>query len=163
LSSIRNKNRIEREWRRNKVLELSSQGFTQSEISTVLHITQPTVNKDLTFIRKQARENLQHHILEVVPAEYQKCLIGINQVLKMGWSIFSKETDNKTRLQALTLINDCNKYKMDLTTDGAIVTDAIRYVSQKTEELNSLQKINHTLQKCDLLQAQEEETTSGIY
>ena len=30
--------------------------------------------------------------------------------------------DNKTVLQALALINDCNKYKMDLTTNGVIIT-----------------------------------------
>jgi hypothetical protein len=32
------------------------------------------------------------------------------------------------RLQALCLINDCNKYKMDLTTNGVVITDAIRII-----------------------------------
>jgi hypothetical protein len=31
-------------------------------------------------------------------------------------------SENKTMLQALTLINDCNKYKMDLTTNGVVIT-----------------------------------------
>jgi hypothetical protein len=34
--------------------------------------------------------------------------------------------DNKTTLQALALINNCNKYKMDLTTNGVVITDAIK-------------------------------------
>lgn len=81
------------EWRRNKVLELSSQGLSQTEIATVLKVTQPTVNKDLTSIKKQATANLQRHIQESLPHEYQKCMVGINQVLKMCWSIVSKTVD----------------------------------------------------------------------
>jgi hypothetical protein len=39
-------------------------------------------------------------------------------------------TDNKTVLQALALINDSNKYKMDLTTNGIVITDAIKFVQE---------------------------------
>jgi hypothetical protein len=45
-------------------------------------------------------------------------------------------TDNKTVLQALALINDCNRYKMDLTTNGVVITDAIKFVSDKQGETN---------------------------
>jgi hypothetical protein len=37
-------------------------------------------------------------------------------------------TDDMTRLQALSLINDCYKYIMDLTTNGVVITDAIKFV-----------------------------------
>ena len=36
--------------------------------------------------------------------------------------------ENKTVLQALALINDCNKNKMDLTTNGVVIIDAIKFV-----------------------------------
>ena len=45
-------------------------------------------------------------------------------------------TDNKTVLQALALINDCNKYKMDLTTNGVVITDAIKFVQTNKEKLS---------------------------
>jgi DNA-binding NarL/FixJ family response regulator len=35
------------EWRRSKVQELASQGYNQSEISRILQISQPTINRDL--------------------------------------------------------------------------------------------------------------------
>ena len=90
------------EWRRNKVLELSSQDFTQSDIATVLHVTQPTVNKDLAHIRREAQENLQNHIQEKLPQEYQRCLTGLNQVLKRCWYIVNKpNTDDKTNCRQL--------------------------------------------------------------
>jgi hypothetical protein len=77
-------------------------------------------------------------------------MVGINQVLKICWEIVNKSrnvdndncngqtitmVDNKTVLQALALINDCNKYKMDLTTNGVVITDAIKFVQTNKERL----------------------------
>jgi len=45
--------------------------------------------------------------------------------------------DGRTRLQALALINDCNKYKMDLTTNRIIITDVIKFVQTNKEKLMS--------------------------
>jgi cobalamin biosynthesis protein CobT len=47
-------------------------------------------------------------------------------------------TDNKTVLQALALINDCYKYKMDLTTNGVVITDAIKFVQTNKEKLTTM-------------------------
>jgi hypothetical protein len=44
-------------------------------------------------------------------------------------------TDNKTVLQALSLINDYNKHKMDLTTNSIVITDAIKFVQTNKENL----------------------------
>jgi hypothetical protein len=43
--------------------------------------------------------------------------------------------DDRKILQALSLINDCNKYKMDLTTNGVIITDAIKFVQTNKEKI----------------------------
>jgi hypothetical protein len=80
-------------------------------------------------------------------------MTGINQVLKICWEIVNKSrninndngqtvtmTDNKTVLQALSLIDDCNKYKMDLTTNGVVITDAIKFVQTNQEKLTMSSK-----------------------
>jgi hypothetical protein len=54
----------------------------------------------------------------------------------MTWSIISKTEDEKTRHQALALINDVNKYRTELVTNGIIVNDALRIVQSKMEHLN---------------------------
>jgi uncharacterized membrane protein YukC len=64
-------------------------------------------------------------------------MIGINQVLAMCWSIAGRTNDEKVRLQALALINQCNTHKMDMVTNGAIITGALTYVNGKTRELGS--------------------------
>jgi DNA-binding NarL/FixJ family response regulator len=38
------------EWRRSKVQELGSQGYNLSEISRTLQISQPTINRDITYL-----------------------------------------------------------------------------------------------------------------
>jgi predicted transcriptional regulator len=142
------------QWRRAKVLELSSQGNTQSDIAKILHVGEATVSRDISSLRQQAQINLKTHINDKLPEEYQNCMVGINQVLKICWEIVNKSrnvnndnsgqtvtiTDNKTVLQALALINDCNKYKMDLTTNGVIITDAIKFAQTNQEKLTNMSK-----------------------
>ena len=140
------------QWRRAKVLELSSQGNTQSDIAKTLHVGEATISRDISSLRQQAQLNLKTHINDKLPEEYQNCMVGINQVLKICWEIVNKSrnvnndnrngqtvtmTDNKTVLQALALINDCNKYKMDLTTNGVVITDAIKFVQSNKEKLTT--------------------------
>ena len=124
------------EWRRDRVLELSSQGFSQTDIATVLHVAKSIISKDMARLKQQARENLQHHIHETIPAEYQKAVNTLNQVLRMSWSIVGKTEDEKTRLQALALINDVNKYRTELVTNGVIVHDSLQMIQSKMEHIN---------------------------
>jgi DNA-binding transcriptional regulator LsrR (DeoR family) len=70
------------EWRRSKVQELASQGYNQSEISRILQISQPTINRDITYLRQQAKANIKKYIDERLPEEYEKCPIGITAITK---------------------------------------------------------------------------------
>ena len=47
------------QWRRDKVQELSSQGNSQREISKILQVGIGTVNRDLSYLRQQAKENIR--------------------------------------------------------------------------------------------------------
>ena len=63
------------EWRRNKVQELASQAYNQLEISRILQISQPTINRDLAYLRQQAKSNIKKYIDERLPEEYEKWLV----------------------------------------------------------------------------------------
>jgi DNA-binding transcriptional regulator LsrR (DeoR family) len=143
------------EWRRAQVLELASEGYTQREIASKLQVDLTAVNRDIQFLRQRAQENLQRHIHETVPEEYQKCMVGMKRNLKQTLEIADTAVDPKVKLQARAIANDCYKYIMDLTTNGAIVTDAIKYVTQKAEQVNTLQKLD------ERIEAIEEEGTIG--
>jgi hypothetical protein len=73
------------------------------------------------------------------------------------------------RLQGLSLINDCYKYLMDLTTNGVVITDAIKFVqtnkgkltTMSTKEDNGSKESNepdYDEDKDQLEERQEEET-----
>jgi hypothetical protein len=49
-----------------------------------LQVSLGTVNKDLSYLRQQAYDNLQNHIQKKLTEEYQRCLTGMNQVLKLS-------------------------------------------------------------------------------
>jgi hypothetical protein len=162
------------QWRRNKVLELSSQGRSQPEIATILQVGLGTVSRDIQYLREQARKNLETHINDRLPEEYQSCMTGLKQVLKLSWDIATKSKNNnnengetltmiddKTRIQALALANDCYKYIMDLTTNGVVITDAIKFVQTNKEMLvmssKKQKKPEYDEDKDQLEEEQEEE------
>jgi IS30 family transposase len=128
------------DWRRSKVLELTSQGYSQRDIATSLQIGLGTVNKDLSFLRRHARENLQHHIHDRIPEEYQNCMTGLKRIIKQTTEIADTVTDPKTKLQAFAQLTDGYRYIMELTTGGVIITDAIKYVQGQMDHLNNQEK-----------------------
>jgi predicted transcriptional regulator len=70
------------EWRRSKVQELASQGYNQSEIARIMQISQPTINRDISYLRQQAKSNIKRYIDERLPEEYEKCLVGLTAILQ---------------------------------------------------------------------------------
>ena len=115
-------------WRRAKVLGLSSQGHNQSEIAKIMQVGISTINRDTFYLRQQAQDNLKTHIQDKLQEEYQRCLNEMNQILKLSWQIANNNTkqngpghndsnsntltpgDDRTRLQALSLVIQCYHY-----------------------------------------------------
>jgi hypothetical protein len=50
-------------------------------------------------------------------------------------SIVTKTTDERVRLQALTLIDQCNSHRMEMVTNRDVFSNALRYVNGKAERL----------------------------
>jgi hemerythrin-like domain-containing protein len=98
---------------------------------------------------------------------------GISQVLKQAWQISqSSEVKKEERLAALSLANNCYKFIMDLTTNGVVITDAIKYVQGQMDHLNKSeksllrdikQKEGEVRGKEEDIGQQEQKTTNGIF
>jgi predicted transcriptional regulator len=122
------------EWRRNKVQELASQGYNQSEISKILQISRPTITRDIQYLSNCAKENIKKYINERLPEEYEKCLTGLNAITKEAWNTAQNTEDKREKIQALSLAKECYSMKLDLLTNATVVDDAIRFVSSKIKE-----------------------------
>jgi hypothetical protein len=126
------------EWRRSKIAELDSQGHSQPEISRILQVSVGTVNRDLSILRQQAKDNLRKYIDEKLPHEYQQCLTGLTAILREAWTTAQNSEDKREKIQALSLAKECYSMKLDLLTNATVVDDAIRFVSQRSKgELKS--------------------------
>jgi predicted transcriptional regulator len=119
------------QWRRDKVQELSSKGYSQREISQVLQVGLATVNRNISYLRNQAKSNIKRYIDERLPEEYERCLVGLNAITKEAWNTANNTEDKREKLQALSLAKECYSMKMDLLTNATVVDDAIRFVSSK--------------------------------
>ena len=103
-----NKEKDAIEWRRNKILELSSQGHNQREIALILKFSVGTVNRDLSYLKHQAKSNIKKYIDERLPEEYEKCMIGLNSILREAWNTSANTDDKREKIQASSLFKRQN-------------------------------------------------------
>ena len=125
------------QWRRDKVQELCSKGYSQREIAQVLQIGLATVNRDISYLRDQAKTNIKRYIDERLPEEYEKCLVGLNAITKEAWNTAHNTEDNREKIQALSLAEECYSMKLELLTNATVVDDAIRFVSSNKSRMTS--------------------------
>src|SRR5919199_2012588 len=130
------------EWRRDKVQELCSKGYSQREISQILQVGLATINRDISYLRNQAKANIKKYIDERLPEEYEKCLVGLNAITKEAWKIEQTTEDNREKIQALSLAKECYSMEMDLLTNATVVDDAIRFVSSNQSKMTSASSSN---------------------
>jgi hypothetical protein len=103
------------------------------EISQVLQVGLATVNRDISYLRNQAKTNIKRYIDARLPEEYKKCLVGLTAITKEAWNSAQSTQDKREKMQALSLAKDCYSMKLDLLTNATVVEDAIRFVSQKSK------------------------------
>jgi hypothetical protein len=96
----------------------------------------------MAYLRKEAKETLEKHLNEIVPEEYQKCMIGMKRNLKQTLEIGESSPDPKIKLEARRIAIDCYRYIMDLCTSAAVVSEAMKFVTKKEEQINSLQTLD---------------------
>ena len=95
----------------------------------MLQIGLGSVYRDLSYLRKQAKNNIRKYLDERLPEEYEKCLIGLNSIVKEAWTTSQQTQDRREKIQALSLAKDCYAMKLELLTNATVVNDAIRFVS----------------------------------
>ncbi len=73
--------KMQLEWRRKQVFELSSKGYNQTQIAKILQISESII-RDLDLLRQRSKENIKNYVDELLPQEYEKCLVGLNTILQ---------------------------------------------------------------------------------
>ena len=82
----------------------------------------------------------------------------MKRILKQTLEIGEQSSDPKIKLEAMKIASECYRHMMDLTTNGSIVTDAIKYVTQTQKDVTVLKRLDENI-KAD----EEEMTTNGVF
>jgi hypothetical protein len=159
-SSTKVKERLN--WRWNKIQELSVKGFNQADISRMLQISEPTISRDIQYLKRQARESIESHIHERLPYEYSNCIKGLDEIIKESWLIAAKAEkvgNDKEQLSSLSLIKDSYSTKMDLLTNASLLKDSIKFIQDAKEKLAEDSSTNTSQEPEQEQEPQDELTT----
>jgi hypothetical protein len=88
----------------------------------------------VSFLRQQAKQNIKKYIDEILPEEYEKCLVGLTSILKEAWNAAANTEDKREKIQALSLAKECYGMKLDLLTNATVVDDAIRFIASSSSQ-----------------------------
>jgi translation elongation factor EF-4 len=79
-----------------------------------LHISQPTILRDIHYVQKEickSAENHDKHRFEV----YRNNLLGLDEMIKKLWTIAdSPKTDSKEKIKAIVLISEYYRERLQL-------------------------------------------------
>jgi hypothetical protein len=106
----------------------------------MLQVGLATINRDISYLRNQAKTNIKRYIDERLPEEYEKCLVGLTAILREAWSTSQQTEDRREKIQALSLAKESYSMKLDLLTNATVVDDAIRFVSESEKSKIKIKK-----------------------
>jgi predicted transcriptional regulator len=115
-------------WRRNKVRELLARGYHQDEIANTLHISQPSISRDIHYIQREKRKNSENygqHLFEV----YRNNLQGLDEMIKKLWAIAdSPKTDSKEKIKTIMLIGQYYRERLELVGYEQTLNQKVKYM-----------------------------------
>jgi hypothetical protein len=82
--------------------------------------------------------------------------------LKQTLEIAENTSDPKIKLEARRIANDCYRYIMDLCTNAGIVNEALKFVTQKQQQIDTLKKIDERINN-EAVEEETTETTNGVF
>jgi hypothetical protein len=86
----------------------------QSEIARILQVDRSIICRDVAYLRQQTKEYITRYVDERLPEEYEKCLVGLNNILKEAWTMLQTDYNARYEIKALTLAKECYAMKLEL-------------------------------------------------
>lgn len=121
------------EWRRDKVLELSSKGYSQTEIAKELKTSKSTISRDMDHIREEFYRK-KREFQELMYFEYIGSLYALNRTLKKLWDIVDgASSSRKEQMQAIALLNDTYLTKARFMDSKSLADEIIDESRQKSQ------------------------------
>jgi hypothetical protein len=133
--SQKTKKQQQLQWRRQRVLALLAEDYSQNEIASILQVSPTSISKDVAYLKDQSRLLLSIHLKQTLPLEYQQTLINLKSIRRQAREIFKKpETDDRVKTRLFIAIKDITESIMKPVSQGNAIDDAITFMEEKISE-----------------------------
>jgi len=88
-------------------------------------------------------------------------MLGTKRNLRHALEIRESVLDPKIKLEAIRIANECYKFIMELSTNGMVISDAIKFVTRHKEQLEKIKTINVLDERIEAIE--EEKATDGVF
>ena len=133
MMSQKRKKQQQLEWRRQRVLALLAEDYSQNEIASILQVSPASISKDVAYLKDQSKLLLRTHLKETFPLEYQQALSTLKSLRREAREMLRKpETDDRVKVRLLMVIKDITESIMNLVLKGDAIDDAIAFMEEKT-------------------------------
>jgi hypothetical protein len=108
-----------------------------------LHISQPTISRDIDFIRNQTSNAAKKDLAQRMSYEQQNGLDGIEELMKNLWSIIDNpKTEVKEKMKAMNLMMQCHILRLKLVDSEAFIKQCDDQADKvkRDEETNTLRE-----------------------
>lgn len=96
-----------------------SKGLNQEEIAHELHVDQSTINRDLHFIKHEARKQVEKYLREDILFEYLRYMAGSNEITRKLWEIVKNGNSTiKEKINALAQLMQSYNSRLQTLTSG---------------------------------------------
>ena len=152
MASQKTKKQQQLDWRRQRVLSLLAEDYTQNEIASILQVSPASISKDVAYLKEKSRLLLRIHLKETFPLEYQQALINLKGIRRQAREMLKKpETDDRVKTRLFLVIKDITESIMKLVSQGDAIDDTIAFAEDKTgeaiEHINTVKREQHQQQK----------------
>ena len=104
--------------RRKQVASLLAQARTEEEIAEKLEVDQPTISRDIKYLKVQAQEFVYDLAKTDLCYYYKKSIDGLEEVNRKAWEIYRDNINMQMKLSALKLVKECNEAVFSLFSQG---------------------------------------------
>jgi predicted transcriptional regulator len=126
-------------WRQERIMRYLSMGYSQTSISEMLGISQAAVSQNVAALTKAAEANINKHIEETLPFEYEKARSLYEEIKNRAVLISDNTEHDRDRISALALAKDCEEALMELQKDGGRIKKAIKVKAKFEDRLDELE------------------------
>ncbi len=141
--SQKRKKQQQLEWRRQRVLTLLVEDYSQNEIASILQVNPASISKDVAYLKDQSRLLLRTYLKETFPLEYQQALITLKSLRREAREMLRKhETDERVKARLLLVIKDITESIMNLVHYSKIFSQQQRHRSKGEDYSSSSRTVN---------------------